>query len=162
MKKIFKMFICYFLIAVIGITLSTGVVQAASKGYVFKYKKASASMDGKASTLLKKAGTPDKKTAVKSCAYKGMDRTYTYEGFVVKTYSNTKNGTEYINSIKITSSKVETVEGITIGSSKNNMIKAYGKNAGEFGVYTYTKGNSKLVIELDDSDKVSSIEYLAD
>lgn len=162
MKKTLKIVICYFLIAILGITLSTGVAEAASKGYVFKYKKVSASMDGKASSLLKKAGTPDKKTAVKSCAYKGMDRTYTYDGFVIKTYSHTKSGAEYINSIKIISSKVKTAEGITVGSSKNSMIKAYGKNSGEFGVYTYTKGNSKLVIELDNSDKVSSIEYLAD
>ncbi len=161
-KKILQKLICFCLVMVIGIGLVSSTADAASKGFAFKYKKVSAYMNDKAASLIKKAGTPDKKTSVKSCAYKGMDRTYTYDDFVIKTYSKSTNGAEYISSIKLLTKKVETAEGITIGSTKNAMIKEYGKNAGEFGVYTYEKGKTKLVIELDDSDKVISIEYIAD
>ena len=135
-------------------------VQAAGKGYAVTYKKVTVYMDGNASKLLKKAGKPKSKTESVSCAYNGMDRTYKYNDFVVKTYSNSKKGTEYINSIELLSSKVSTKEGIKIGSSKNDVIKAYGKGKDNFGVYTYTKGKTKLMITIDDN-KVSGIIYVA-
>ena len=135
-------------------------VQAAGKGYAFTYKKVTVYMDGNASKLLKKAGKPKSKTESASCAYNGMDRTYKYNDFVVKTYSNSKKGTEYINSIELLSSKVSTKEGIKIGSSKNDVIKAYGKGKDNFGVYTYTKGKTKLMITID-NNKVSGIIYVA-
>lgn len=150
--------ICLAAVMLLG---SVSVVQAAPKGYGFTYQRVTVYMHGKASKLLQKAGRPKAKSESKSCAYDGMDRTYTYKDFIVKTYSNSSKGTEYINSIELLTSKVSTKEGIQIGSSKNDVIDAYGRATAKFGVYTYTKGKCKLTIEMDSKDKVSRIIYLA-
>ena len=150
-----------FCLAVIVIFGSANVVQAAPKGYGFTYNRVTVYMNGSAKKLLDKAGRPKSKSESKSCAYDGMDRTYTYKDFVVKTYSKSKNGTEYINSIVLLTSKVSTKEGVKVGSSKNDVIDAYGRATAKFGMYTYTKGKCKLMIEMDSHDKVSKITYLA-
>lgn len=134
--------------------------QAAPKGYVFKYKGVSASMHGKAAALMKKAGKPVSQRRSKSCAYDGMDGTYVYNDFILTTYSHSVKGAEYINSITLRTDKVATKEGIKIGSSYNTVVKKYGKAKDNFGVYLYTKGKSKLQIEITD-DKVSKIMYIA-
>ena len=135
---------------------------AASKGYSFKFNKESISIHSAAKNFIKKAGTANDKSKVKSCAYNGYDRTYVYDDFTLKTYSKTKSGAEYVSSITLTSKDVKTLEGIKIGSSKKDMIKKYGKNTGEFGIYTYTKGKNKLIFELDEKDKIIYIEYIGD
>lgn len=137
------------------------MVSAAPKGYGFTYKRVTVYMKTGAKKLLDKAGRPKAKSESKSCAYDGMDRTYTYKDFIVKTYSKSAKGSEYINSIILLTSNVSTKEGIKIGSSKNDVIDAYGRATANFGVYTYTKGKCKLMIEMDSHDKVSRITYLA-
>jgi hypothetical protein len=133
--------------------------QAKSKGYVFSYKKSSVYMGGPAKTLIQKAGKPKSKKATKSCAYKGKDRTYAYRDFILYTYSNSDNGTEYVNGITFLTSKVATKEGIRIGSSYSAVKKKYGSGKEQFGVYTYKKGNCKLQIEVTD-DEVTNIRYV--
>ena len=150
-----------FCLAVVVVIGSVNVVHAAPKGYGFTYKKVTVYMHGKASKLLDKAGKPKSKSESKSCAYDGMDRAYTYKDFVVKTYSKSAKGSEYINSIELLTSKVSTKEGVKIGSSKNDVIDTYGRAPARLGVYTYTQGKCKLMIEMDSKDKVSKITYLA-
>lgn len=159
-KSMWKRMVAFCLAAMVLLG-SVHVVQAAPKGYGFTYKRVTVYMHGKASGLLQKAGRPKSKSESKSCAYDGMDRTYTYRDFVVKTYSKSKNGTEYINSIELLTSKVSTKEGVKVGSSKNDVIDAYGRATAKFGVYTYTKGKCRLMIEMNEDDKVSRITYLA-
>lgn len=159
-KKLWKR-MAAFCLAVVVFLGSVHVVQAAPKGYGFTYKRVTVYMHGSAKKLLEKAGRPKSKSESQSCAYDGMDRTYTYKDFVVKTYSKSKNGTEYINSIVLLTSKVSTKEGVKIGSSKNDVIDAYGRATPKFGVYTYTKGKCKLMVEMGSNDKVSKITYLA-
>lgn len=134
--------------------------QAKSKGYVFSYKGVSVSMNGKAQSLLKKAGSPKKKVVKKSCAYNGEDRTYTYKDFKLKTYSKTNNGTEYVSEVRFLTAKVKTKEGIKIGSTQEQMEKKYGKAEETFGIYTYKKGSCKLQFMIEDG-KVSAIRYFA-
>ena len=62
------------LTAVVAIGGVSAPASAKSKGYVFKYKGVSVTMNGAAKKLIKKAGKPSKKTVKKSCAYKGKDR----------------------------------------------------------------------------------------
>lgn len=59
------------LTAVVAIGGVSAPASAKSKGYVFKYKGVSVTMNGAAKKLIKKAGKPSKKTVKKSCAYKG-------------------------------------------------------------------------------------------
>lgn len=60
------------LTAVVAIGGVSMPASAKSKGYVFKYKGVSVTMNGAAKKLIKKAGKPSKKTVKKSCAYKGQ------------------------------------------------------------------------------------------
>lgn len=142
------------LTAVVAIGGVSAPASAKSKGYVFKYKGVSVTMNGAAKKLIKKAGKPSKKTVKKSCAYKGKDRTYTYKDFQLKTYSKTNNGAEYVSEIRFRSNKAVTKEGIRIGSSLKDVTKKYGKAKARFGVYTFKKGSSKLQIMLN-GNKVS-------
>lgn len=134
-------------------------IEAKSKGYVFKYKKVSVSMHGKAKKILSKAGKPTATKVKKSCAYKGKDRTYKYKDFILYTYSRTDDGEEFVNGITFLTSNVSTPQGIKIGSTLDEVFKKYGKAKDKFGVYTYKKGKSKLQIEVTD-DVVSNIRYI--
>lgn len=159
MKKLTKIFMS--LLLVVSLVAGTCAVNVdAASGYSFKYKGVSISINSNAKKFLKKAGTPVKKTEKKSCAYAGKDRTYQYKDFTVTTYSKSDKGTEYINSITLTSSKVSTREGIKIGSSEKDVKKKYKKAKENFGVYTATKGKTKLLITVDDG-KVTAIKYVA-
>lgn len=134
-------------------------LQAKSKGYVFVYKKATVSMDGKAKALIKKAGKPKAKKVKKSCAYKGKDRTYKYRDFILYTYTKSDKGAEYANGITFLTDKVSTKEGIHIGSPYSDVAKKYGKGSEKYGVYTFKKGSCKLQIEVT-NEVVTNIRYI--
>jgi len=93
-------------------------------------------------------------TELTSCAYKGNDKVYEYGGFTLYTYSD---GTDdYILSIELNSS-LSTSKGIQIGSTKADVLKAYGED------YTtkilnviYTDGQVNLTFLIVE-DKVSAI-----
>lgn len=154
-----KRLLVFFILVVVAVGVVPVSVRAKSKGYLFSYKKATAYMGGPAKTLIKKAGNPKSKKVKKSCAYNGKDRTYAYKDFILYTYSNTDNGTEYVNGITFLTNKVSTKEGIRIGSSYSAVKKKYGNGKEQFGIYTYQKGNCKLQIEVTD-DKVTNIRYV--
>lgn len=151
----------FLMAAVFVIGMAGDCSQAASKGYVFRYNKASAKMNGAAANFIKKAGTPNKTISKKSCAYEGKDRTYEYEDFILYTYSNSDDGPEYIGGITFLTKDVKTKEGIRIGSSYEDMVKKYGKGKENYGIYTYKKGKSVIQIEIKDG-KVNNLRYLAD
>ncbi len=159
-NRIWKAGIWCLMLALAGGLLGTGgSARAKSKGYVFSYKGATATMDGKANKLMKKAGTPKAKKATKSCAYKGKDYTYKYNDFILYTYSNSDKGKQYVNGITFLTSRVSTKEGIRIGSTLEQVKKKYGKGSEKFGVYTFKKGNCKMQIEITD-DEVTNIRYI--
>lgn len=160
MKKVISKVMVFVVVMVLSVTAVCSSTCSAASEYTFKYKKVTAKMNGKAKKLLKKAGKIEKKKVSKSCAYNGYDRTYLFKNFMVSTYSKSKKGAEYINCIKLRTSKVSTREGIKLGSSKNDVIKAYGQAKNNYGVYTYTKGKSKLQIEITDN-VVTAISYIA-
>ena len=133
--------------------------QAASKGYQFTYKGVTVYMGAPAAKLLKKAGKPIKTKVEKSCAYKGKDRTYQYKDFILYTYSNTDNGPQYVGEITFLTSSVKTKEGIKFGSTLAQVKKKYGSAKNNLGVYSYTKGNCKLMFEIL-NNKVTNVKYV--
>jgi hypothetical protein len=152
-----------FVVCLLAIVLAGSLampVQAASKGYQFKWKGVTISMHGKAKKFIKKAGKAQKTKASKSCAYDGKDRVYQYKDFILYTYSKSDEGAEYVNGITFRTSKAATKEGIKIGSTEEEVLETYGDATPSFGVYTYKKGKSKLQIEVDDG-KVVNIRYVA-
>lgn len=94
-----------------------------------------------------------------SCAFKGLDKIYSYNGFDLYTYP--KDGVDYVNSIYFLDASVSTPEGIHIGSSVDEMLAAYGDDyAEEYGVYTYANEKSTLSFIVTDG-VIESVEYVA-
>ena len=93
-----------------------------------------------------------------SCAFKGLDKTYTYEHYEITTYP--KDDKDYIYSIYLLDPEIKTNEGIAIDDSKDQMLKVYGdKYTEDDGFYTYTEGQTQLRFGIQ-VDKIISIEYL--
>ena len=122
MKKSKKMISLVLAIAMV-LLVPVSVVSAAPKGYGFRYAGVTVYVHGKASGLIDKMGEPNKKSKSKSCAYDGEDIKYVYDDFTLVTYTEKKGGTEYVQSIKFTSKKAKTKEGIKIGSKEKTMKK---------------------------------------
>ena len=154
-KRVFAL--CLALILTAGFSTSAS---AKIQGYYFKNAGVTVTMDSAAKKFISKAGKPVKTKVEKSCAYKGKDRTYQYKNFILKTYSNSEKGAEYVQSITFLNKSVSTKEGVKIGSDESLVTKKYGKAKPKFGIYTYTKGNTKLQFEIEDGT-VKNIRYTA-
>lgn len=159
MKRIWKTVAIVMVMVLLMGMVTPPVADAKSAGFQFAYKKVTVSVNGKAAKLIKKAGKPIKTTVKKSCAYKGKDRTYKYESFILYTYSHTDNGTEYVNCITFLDDSVSTKEGIHIGSTLSELKKAYGNAKDKFGIYTYKKGKTCIQFEVVD-DVVANVRYV--
>lgn len=93
-----------------------------------------------------------------SCAFEGLDKTYTYAGFVITTYPD--GDKDFINSIRLTDDSAATQEGVYIGCTADQVRAAYGEEEdGPVGALSYTNGDTKLNFILE-GDAVISIEYL--
>ncbi len=93
-----------------------------------------------------------------SCAFEGLDKTYTYPGFVITTRPEGEE--DYVNSIRLTDDTVSTGEGVYIGSAEADVTAAYGESeSGTEGMLSYTAGDVTLSFILEDG-VVTSIEYL--
>lgn len=93
-----------------------------------------------------------------SCAFEGLDKTYTYPGFVITTRPDGEK--DYVNSIRLTDDTVTTGEGVYIGSTEADVTTAYGESTSDTeGMLSYTAGDVALNFILEDG-VVTSIEYL--
>lgn len=126
--------------------------------YSFKTEKAAISIGAEAAPILKALGEPKKTFEQDSCAYQGKDKVYSYEGFDICTWQ--VDGKECVNAIYLMDNTVATPEGVKIGSTKQDVINAYGKDYTEsYGVCRYTVGNTELSFYFT-NQAVDSIEYL--
>lgn len=100
-------------------------------------------------------GDPDDFASARSCTEAGEDKVYTYGGAVIYTYIT--NGADIISLIEITGSET-LVSGIHIGSTKEEVIMAFGSAYTEEGSeWLYEMGNKTIGLEMS-GDKVSFIE----
>lgn len=100
-------------------------------------------------------GNPDDFGSAKSCTEAGDDKVYTYGGTVIYTYIT--NGADIISLIEITGSET-LASGIHIGSTKEEVIAAYGSAYTEEGTeLLYEMGNKTIGLQMA-NDKVSFIE----
>lgn len=126
--------------------------------FEFKTKNIRIAIDAKAEDILEELGEPKDYFEAPSCAYQGLDKTYYYNGFEVTTY--TDNNVDYIANILLVDDTVTTEEGVYIGSSKDDVVEAYGNDFKEStSLYTYIKGGSELQFIFQE-DEVVSIIYL--
>lgn len=133
--------------------------EKAPSGYAFEYNGVAIYMNTDAEPVVNALGEPLNYFEAESCAFKGLDKTYTYSGFEITTYP--LDGKDYISSVYFMDDSVSTPEGIYLGSTVDEMIAAYGDNYTESsGSYTYVKDDSKIQFIASEGE-IISITYLA-
>lgn len=130
---------------------------AAPESYVFLAGDFAVSIDQDMADVLSALGKEQSYFEAASCAFEGLDKTYTYPGFQIIT--RPEGDKDYVNSILLTDDSVTTPEGLYIGSSKEEVIAAYGEGESSGSAIMYTKDNVTLSFILE-NDTVISIEYL--
>ena len=127
------------------------------KGYVFEYNGVKIGMDMEAAPIIAALGEPASYFEAPSCAFEGLDKTYSYGSFELDTYE--QNGKDYISGIFFCDDLIETPEGVCLFETKADMVAAYGENfVEEFGMLVYEKEGMKLKFILE-GDEITSIEY---
>lgn len=125
--------------------------------YVFEYKGVKISPDMNTNEFLSALGDPLHYYEVKSCAFEGMDKIYTYTSFEISTYPNGAN--DLVSSIYFKDDTVTTQEGAYLGMAKSDVLALYGSNYTESaGAYVYSKGGMELRF-IFDGETLASIEY---
>ncbi len=115
-------------------------------------------IDADMADVLTALGEPLSYFEAASCAFDGLDKTYTYAGYRVLTRPDGKK--DYVNSIELTDDSVQTPEGAYIGMTPDQIKGIYGNATEETStLLSYTDGNTTLSFILKDA-KVISIQYL--
>lgn len=140
---------------------SDSTTESAANGYVFQAEgtneTVSLTIDMDFSTVVNALGEPDGYFESPSCAFQGIDKTYSYSHFEILTYP--EDGTDKISMILLLDDLVSTSEGVCIGMTQEDMENAYGKEYEiKNGAYVYTKDNMHLTFIITDGSIVS-IEY---
>ncbi len=142
-----------------GAAAKANNAKQAERGYEFVYGETRIVLAEDALAVLKALGKADSVFEQDSCAYQGKDRVYSYADFELSTCPSGKK--EQIASVYFLNDKVQTEEGIRIGSAYDEMVKAYGRNYTEENeVYRYVKQGTELSFYMKDG-KVDAVEYLA-
>jgi len=127
-----------------------------AKGYVFTVNGTVVEIDAKADPIVEQLGEPASVYEVPSCAFEGVDKKYSYNGFELDTYP--LDGEDHVSAVVFKDDSVATTEGICIGDSLEKLTEAYGEGAEEGGMIVYGKDGMKLCFILQDGS-VASIEY---
>ena len=115
-------------------------------------------IDSDMADVLSALGEPLKYFEAASCAFEGLDKTYTYAGYIVLTRPDGKK--DYVNSLQLTDDSVTPSEGAYIGMTADAVKGIYGAPTTENAtLITYTDENTTLNFVLKDA-KVISIEYI--
>ena len=132
----------------------------AEQPYVFTVESAKGFevfIDQDMADVLVALGDPQSYFEAASCAFEGLDKTYTYAGFEITTRPDKEK--DYVNSIVLTDDSVTTTEGLYIGCTPDDIKKVYGDGSEFAGGVGYFSGGTILDFIIEDG-KVVSIEYL--
>ncbi len=142
-----------------GSSSSGSAASSSSEGFSFTSGSTKIEVNADASAIVDELGDPDDYFESESCAFEGLDKVYTYPGFHLNTYP--VDDKDYVLSVDFMDDTVETDEGISIGSTKDEVTEAYGEPAEETSSsLVYEKGDTEMTIGLD-GDSVSSLEISA-
>lgn len=107
-------------------------------------------------TYLKQLGEPDDFSQARSCLHDGDDKIYVYGDLTLYTYPNGKKDILYIAEYN---GETSTLSGIKIGSTKEDVIKAYGRSFVEDPIYMVYSLDELSTISIQiDNNKVIYIE----
>ena len=127
--------------------------------FVFELNGTALPVNGDFAPAHEKLGEEDSYFEAASCAFNGLDKTYTYGNIEIVTYP--EDETDRISSIRFLDENAVTPEGIKIGSTAEEVVAAYGEDFEDnIGEYVYTDGDAKLSFLFKD-DAVMSITYFS-
>ena len=144
----------------VGAIHSQAAAVVMEAAYEFQTGTVTVKMHQEMSGLINLLGKTEGYFEAESCAYQGIDKIYTYQSFEISTYP--VKGKDYVGSVYFLDNTVSTKEGIKIGSTFDDMVKAYGNGYKEQNsVYRYSSGDCELSFYINSSKKITNIEYLA-
>lgn len=123
--------------------------------YVLAYQGCQLPMNADFAPILAYLGEPASYFEAESCAFDGLDKTYTYDGVEILTYPD--GDLDRISVVRILTDAISTAEGITIGSTAEDVTAAYGEGGSR---YEYEDADCLLSFILQDG-KTVSVEYTA-
>lgn len=127
------------------------------EAYYFTYNGTEIRLNGDMEVILNALGEPKKYTEETSCAFVGLDKTYSYDSFVIQTYPD--NGKDYVYQFWFLDDMVKTPEGVKIGDTQAAVEAAYGTEGyNGRNAYIFKLKNYTMNIVLKDG-VVSSIQY---
>ncbi len=127
------------------------------KGYVFCYNDTVIEIDASSASVIEQLGEANSYFEAPSCAFEGIDKMYTYNGFEVDTYP-LEDG-DHISAVIFKDDTVATAEGVGIGDSVDKVIETYGEDAvDESGMMVYDKDGMRLCFIVE-GERVISVEY---
>ncbi|MBQ8768132.1 MAG: hypothetical protein IJZ15_00545 [Oscillospiraceae bacterium] len=125
--------------------------------YYFNYKGTDIRLNGDMEVVLNALGEPKNYTEETSCAFEGLDKTYTYDSFVIQTYP--KGEKDYVYAFWFLDDLVKTPEGVKIGDTQAAVEAAYGAEGyNGRNAYILKKDTYSMTIIQNDG-AVSSIQY---
>lgn len=138
---------------------STETTVLSRKGYLFGISDGvSIGMDDIFDeTVMEKLGEPVEYFEAASCAFNGLDKTYTYEHFIVYTYP--MDDKDYVYSIVLIDDKVSTSEGAKINMKKSEIEEIYGNDYKEDGNAIIFEKEGMFLYFMLDADVVTSVQY---
>lgn len=135
----------------------TDVNAGTAKGYVFEADGVTIGIDMDMAPIAEALGEPASYFEAASCAFEGLDKTYTYGSYQITTYP--QDGKDYIGSILLKDDMVTTKEGVALFMTEQEMIDAYGENSTlANGATVYEKDGMRLAFIVE-SGEITSIEY---
>ena len=127
-----------------------------SRGYVLQVNNVTVEVDADAAPVLEALGEPVSYFEAASCAFEGLDKIYTYNGFEIDTYPSKDR--DLVSAVILKDDSIATPEGICIGDSLEKLREVYGEATQENGMLIYARDGMKLCFILQD-DSIVSIEY---
>lgn len=132
-----------------------GGASTSSKKFYINYNSVKIEVGADATKVITSLGSNYTSQEGEVCGFDEKDIVYTYGGLEIT--SHKKGTSEKITKIKLLNDSVKTPEGITIGSSKDAVISAYGSKYTSSGEnIRYTSGTSVLEVYLS-NDKVTNL-----
>jgi hypothetical protein len=114
-------------------------------------------LDQDVTEVLDSLGKPMETFEAPSCAFNGVDKTFLYGSYQIVTYPI--DNEDHISTIDLLDDTVITEEGISLGSTQEEVVAAYGEDYSENnGFYTYTSDKSQLTFATEDG-VVKQITY---
>lgn len=130
----------------------------AGGAYAFTYNGVRLVIDEQADEKLAAIGAPVSTYETGTCGRGDRDRMYVYADFRVTTAEI--DGVQYFEAIELLSDQASTEEGVTIGSSKQAVLDAYGDpTKSEGDTLQYSSGSVNLYFYLAGNQTVKSILY---